>query len=317
LFAREHKLFARAFDVDRLEFTGDEVPIADDVAYTEVLDTSAFEASTDGTLIFRQQAPQGPDVSAVWVDRRGVTATRADFRLPPTGFRLSADGKKIVYADGDPPDIWVLDVSRGSRTRLTHDANIDHNAVWSPDGAWVAFDSHGEGKRAIYRKRADGAVPEELLYDAGPYEVQVTCWSADGRFIVFQQDSMCIGCNYDVWVLPTFGDRKPIRFTSSQFDVGHAWMSADGGWIAYTTNESGIYQVVVQPFPDQGKWQVSANGGMVPRWARNGRELYFFDATGAIVRVPITIAPAFDVGEPVRVVETSGFRPWDVLADGE
>jgi serine/threonine-protein kinase len=319
LYAREEKLFARAFDPDRLEFTGEPTLIADDVLYSDSLDTSAFDASNDGTLIMRRRVPAGPDLPLVWTDRSGSTRTPVDLKLSPTDFRLSPDGKRIVYSEGDPPDVWVLDVTRGSRARLTADAEVDHNAVWSPDGEWIAFDSHRNDSHGIYRKRADGAVPEELLYDAGQYEAQVTDWSADGRFIVFHQDSMCLGCNYNIWVLPTFGERKPIQYTGGSFEELYGALSPDGLWLAYTTNESGTYQIVVQPFPDpsQGKWQISADGGTVSRWARGGRELYFIDVAGTIVRVPVTADPAFDVGEPVRVGEAQGLERWDVLPDGE
>lgn len=319
LFARKEKLFARAFDPNRLEFTGEPVLIADDVFYSDSLDTSAFDASNDGTLILRRRVPAGPDLPLVWTDRSGSTRTPVDLRLAPIDFRLSPDGGRIVYSEGDSPDVWVLDLTRGSRARLTADAEADHNAVWSPDGEWIAFDSHRNDSHGIYRKRANGAVPEELLYDAGPYEVEVTDWSADGRFIVFHQDSMCLGCNYDIWVLPTFGERKPIRYTAGSFEELYGALSPDGRWLAYTTNESGTYQVVVQPFPDpsQGKWQISADGGTVSRWARGGRELYYIDVAGSIVRVPITAEPAFDVGEPVRVGLAQGLQRWDVLPDGE
>jgi eukaryotic-like serine/threonine-protein kinase len=319
LFAREEKLFARAFDADRLAFTGEPVLIADDVLYSDSLDTSAFDASNDGTLIMRRRRPAGPDLPLVWTDRSGSTRTPVDLKLSPIDFRLSPEGKRIVYSEGDPPDVWVLDIERGSRARLTADAEADHNAVWSPDGEWIAFDSHRDGRRGIYRKRADGAVPEELLYDAGPYEIHVTDWSDDGRFIVFHQDNMCLGCNYDIWVLPTFGEPKPIRYTAGSFEELYGALSPDGRWLAYTTNESGTYQVVVQPFPDpsRGKWQISADGGTIVRWTRGGSELYYIDVSGSIVRVPIEAEPVFDVGEPVRVGDAQGLQRWDVLPDGE
>ena len=318
LFTREERLFARPFDPDRLMFTGEPVLIADDVFYSDSLDTSAFDASNDGTLIMRRREPAGPDLPLVWTDRSGSTRTPVDLKLSPIDFRLSPDGERIVYSEGDPPDVWVLDVTRGSRTRLTADAEADHNAVWSPDGEWIAFDSHRNDSHGIYRKRADGAVPEELLY-AGQHEMEVTDWSADGRFIVFHQDNMCLHCNYDIWVLPTFGERKPVQYTSGSFEELYGALSPDGRWLAYTTNESGTYQVVVQPFPDpsQGKWQISADGGTISRWARGGRELYYIDVAGSIVRAPITAEPAFDVGEPVSVGLAQGLQRWDVLPDGE
>jgi DNA-binding winged helix-turn-helix (wHTH) protein len=288
-------------------------PDRDDVTYSDSLDTSAFDASNDGTLIMRRRVPGACRSS----DRSGPTRRRW-ISLCRLISDQSAVGER-PRMEGDPSDIWVLDVTRGSRARLTADTEVDHNAVWSPDGEWIAFDSHRNDSHGIYRIRADGAVPEELLYDAGPYEVEVTDWSADRRFIVFHQDSMCLGCNYDVWVLPTFGERKPIRYTAGHFEELYGALSPDGRWLAYTTNESGTYQVVVQPFPDasQGKWQISADGGTISRWARGGRELYYIDVAGSIVRVPITAEPVFDVGEPVRVGEAQGLGRWDVLPDGE
>ena len=317
LYTREETLFAQAFDPYRLELKGAAIQIAGDVLYLEPLDTSVFDASNDGTLIFRRAEQEGPDVPLVWVDRAGTT-TAAGLAIAPVDFRLSPDAKRIVFSEGSPPGVWILDIGRGTRTRLTANPQVNHNAMWSPDGSSIAFDWHRDGNLTIYEKRADGADPGRTLLEAGAYDVIVTDWSDDGRFIVFEKDS-CVACNNDIWVLPMSDGAEPFAYAQSRSDEKSAVLSPDGRWMAYVTSESGTYEVVVQSFPDpaQGKWQISANGGAAPHWARDGKELYYYDGTGSIVRVEIATEPDFKVGKAVRVAEASGAYQWAVTADGE
>jgi hypothetical protein len=196
---------------------------------------------------------------------------------------------------------------------------VNHNAIWSPDGSSVAFDWHRDGNLTLYEKRADGADPGRTLLDAGAYEVIATDWSHDGRFIVFEKDP-CVACPNDIWVLPMFGGGEPFAYAQSNFHERSGVLSPDGRWMAYMTSESGVYDVVVQAFPDaaQGKWQISANGGAAPRWARDGKELYYYDdVTRSVVRVGIKTDPVFEIGSAVRVADVSGAYQWDVTADGE
>lgn len=318
LYTQEETLFARPFDPYRHEFTGAAVQIAGDVLYLEAIDTSAFDASNDGTLIFRRAERGGTQVPLVWVDRSGTT-TAAGQSIAPVDFRLSPDAKRIVFSEGNPPGIWTLDIARGTRTRLTANPQVNHNAIWSPDGSSVAFDWHRDGNLTLYEKRADGADPGRTLLDAGAYEVIATDWSHDGRFIVFEKDP-CVACPNDIWVLPMFGGGEPFAYAQSNFHERSGVLSPDGRWMAYMTSESGVYDVVVQAFPDaaQGKWQISANGGAAPRWARDGKELYYYDdVTRSVVRVGIKTDPVFEIGSAVRVADVSGAYQWDVTADGE
>jgi hypothetical protein len=148
--------------------------------------------------------------------------------------------------------------------------------------------------------------------------VRVTDWSKDGRFVIFEKDS-CIGCDFDIWVLPMADGAEPYPYAATDFDEHSAVLSPDGRWIAYVTFESGLCEVVVQDFadPTAGKWQISANGGLGPRWSPDGRELYYFDADSSIVRVAIEAEPSFGAGKPVRVSEASGAYRWDVARDGQ
>ena len=317
VYAREQTLFARPFDAKRLAFTGEATQIANDIVYRDILDTSSFDAADDGTLIYRREREPGAPTPLVWLDRSGA-AWAAGSSMMPLDFELSPLGTRIAFAEGISPDVWIVDLARGMRTRLTSNPQVDHNPIWSPDDTALAFDSHRQGSRAIFVKRADGAVPEHMLFDAGAHDIRVTDWSADGRLILFERDS-CIGCAYDIWVLPTDEGTQPFAYIESDFDERSAKLSPDGRWIAYMTSESGIYEVVVQSFPDpaNGKLQFSSNGGSAPRWARGGKELYYYDVTGSIVRVPLSTDGALQAGDPVRVAAAPGGNRWGVSADGE
>jgi len=128
-------------------------------------------------------------------------------------------------------------------------------------------------------------------------------------------------------VLPLTGGGKPFAYVASQFDEWGAAVSPDGRWMAYATTETGVSQIVVQPFPDPaaGKWQVSMNGGAYPRWRRDGRELYYVAANGDLVGVGVTPGATFGVGASTVLFRTNfGFTgqpltgaPYDVRADGE
>jgi eukaryotic-like serine/threonine-protein kinase len=316
VYSEESALYARKFDAARLAFGGPPAQIADDVFYRDSIDTSAFEAAST-TLIYRAVAKDPPS-PLLWVDRDGTTTTAASSPVAPGNFRLSPDAHKIVYDEGNPPDVWVLDLERGARTRITSDPQAERGALWSPDGNSIVFDAHRDGGRALYEKRADGTTPEKLLFAAGAHNVAVTDWSDDGRFIIFEQDS-CLGCDMDVWVLPRAEGAEPYRFAATSFDEYSGVLSPDGRWMAYVTFESGICEVVVQPFADPaaGKWQVSANGGWAPRWSPDGRELYYYDGVQSIVRVEVATEPAFHIGKAVRVSQAPAAFQWDVARDGQ
>jgi len=143
----------------------------------------------------------------------------------------------------------------------------------------------------------------------------VTDWSADGRYLLFEKDTS-IGGEYDIWVLPLDGGAA-FAYNPTRFDERAATLSPDGHWIAYVTSESGTYEVVVQSFPDPAvrRVQASANGGYAPRWAGGGAELYYYDLTGAIVRVSLTADRSIVHSD--RVAQAPGPYQWAVTASGE
>ena len=151
-------------------------------------------------------------------------------------------------------------------------------------------------------------------------------WSPDGQHVIFSRNKTPGNVPTDLWVLPLSGDRKTFRYLPTQFRHVQSALSPDGRWLAYTTNESGTYQIVVQPFPDPGagKWQISGNGGTEPRWRGDGRELYYLGLDGRIMAVSIKADKTVEAGQPVPLFQTTLNMPvnpllkrYDVTADGQ
>src|SRR5262249_32089311 len=142
---------------------------------------------------------------------------------------------------------------------------------WSPDGTQIAFRSDRKDHN-LYAKPSNGAGFEQLLVETldAPQD-----WSKDGRFLLYFKVDAKTG--RDLWALPMTGtDREPRAVATTTFDDVAGQFSPDGRWVAYETNESGRFEVVVQSFPEpNGKRAVSINGGTQPRWGSDGREIYF------------------------------------------
>src|SRR5262249_13585860 len=207
--------------------------------------------------------------------------------------------------------VWVIDLPRGVPTKLTFGPGRDSTPVWSPDGSRVVF-AHDDENRVfkLYAKASSGAGTDDLLFTGDSNErFAVQDWSLDGRYIIFTRSKPWASITRvrHLWAFPTFGDRKPFALLQSSFNQVHAQLSPDGRWLAYDTNESGMYQVVVQSFPDSagGKWQVTAAGGVEPRWGRDGRELYYLALDGKLMAVSAKADHPFEAGQPASLFPTT------------
>jgi dipeptidyl aminopeptidase/acylaminoacyl peptidase len=287
LFDRESTLMAQPFDPKSLQFTGEAVPVAEQVASNAASGRAAFTVSEGGVLAYRSGGNFGPSIISS-LDRTGkrlgsIAAPADHFHV---GLRLSPDGKSLaIYArEGtvDTPgftsgDIWTVDLERGgiaSRLTLTPDQG-EYGLVWSPDGGRIAFSLGPAGGRGsdIYAKATSGvADAEALLRSASALPTWPTSWSPDGRYIAY--DQVDPETNSDIWLLPLFGDRKPVALLHTSFDESSAAFSPDGRFIAYQSDKSGTTDVYIRPFPaGDREWRISEGGGAYPQWRGDGREL--------------------------------------------
>jgi serine/threonine protein kinase/Tol biopolymer transport system component len=326
LYLRGSTLMAQPFDVRSLAVTGDAMPIADSVqpfligsAATTVL---AYSASENGILAYIPGgAPDQFDLQ--WFDRSGKNLGMLGQPASYTGPALSPDGTRVAVAIMDPQakarDLWVFDLKRGTNSRLTFDPADELAPLWSHDGSQIMFSSEIKGSRDIYQKAASGLGDSQLVFQSKDQRKSVNDWSPDGRYVVYDPSIPPAS----LWILPLFGDRKPFVFVGGAYDAREARFSPNGRYIAYTSNETGNYEVYVQTFPDRsGKWQVSTAGGTYPVWRRDGKELYFI-SNGQLMAVDVaTGGPKFEAGIP-KPLFSADFRPgnWSSVyaptADGQ
>jgi serine/threonine-protein kinase len=318
VYARAGALLAVPFDLAKLEVTGPPKPAGEEILTDLGSAAAQFSLSSDGTLVYVPAGIQAARSNVVWVDREGVAEPVTPTPRLYGHLSVSPDGQRIALAiaEGGNTDVWVLDLDRGSLTRLTSDAALDLRPIWTPNGERVTFASNRAGPTDLYWTKADGSEPEKALL-AAPLAQSPTSWSPDGRQLVYTEEDLRTG--FDLWVLTLDGRRTP--FLRTPFDERGATFSRDGRWLAYTSNESSRDEIYVRPFPGPGqKWQISTEGGSDPVWARNGRDL-FYRSGDKMMAVAISTTPTFQAQKPRVLFEGEYERPdpltsYDVAPDG-
>jgi Tol biopolymer transport system component len=200
-----------------------------------------------------------------------------DPRVSPDGSRIAVQG-----ADGDN-DVWLWDISRGSLARLTLDPGEDETPVWSPDGRWLAWVTQRSGRpRQVMRRRADGSGDEEVVWSTQRH-AHLHDWSRDGNQLLATQEGE--STSRDIWLVPAAGgEARPLL--RGAFEESNPRFSPDGHWIAYSSDESGRFEVYVVRAPElDRRAQVSVGGGDRPVWSDGGREIAYRGADGQVASV--------------------------------
>jgi len=318
LFVKSGALLAQRLDVERLLLEGEPQVIGQQLTSPAIVrrTDTPFSASRNGVLTFRGSA--GVDGQLVWFDRQGRELGRVP--QPASGEyvnpSLSPDGRWIAVnrkdtATGDV-DIWLVDAETNVASRFTSTPSPESDAVWSPDGKRIALVSSKDGRESVWVKEVAGG-NEELLWQPSDDRgvLLLTDWSADGRYL------LCFA-GADTWVVPVAGDGEPRVVLQDVFEdesrrvrtvhIYTARFSPDGKWIAYTSNETGLFEVYVMRAEDgRNKQRLSASGGIFPVWRADGRELFYWggsDFVGPLMRVAMVPEPTgFRTSDPVPVFE--------------
>ncbi len=306
---RDGTLLAAPFDLDRLEVTGTGVPVQQNVFVVFGAPQLAWSAS--GSLVYASGESQGGENTFVRVGMNGTaTAIDSGWSGQFTSFALSPDGRQLAVGSGTGVgalNVWIKQLDRGPFTRISF-GGADRRPVWSPDGRMVAFVRDTLSTSVVIGRYADGRRPDTLLVHIDR-QVQEVDWSRDGKWLVVRTDNGSAGAG-DLMGIRTSGDTTPVPMVASSFTELNPAISLDSRWLAYASNESGQNEIFVRPFPNtgDGRWQVSTGGGFMPRWAPDGKALYFIDpGSGQIMVVPVTTSPTFAAGQPRALYSTSGF----------
>jgi serine/threonine-protein kinase len=289
--------------------------------------TGQFAVSDTGTLIYNP--PSASDTSffvgnVVLVDRTGAVEEIDDEPSAWSQPRFSADGKRILLRRIMTPncELWIRDLERGTTTRITFEHDT-HDPLWDASGDGILYAGDQGARRSVFRVSADGSDAPTLMIDAD-VSIQPASWSADGQRLGLGASNRQSGD--DVWVLDLDKGPDPVPFLDSRFGERHPSFSPDGRWIAYTSDESGHWEVFVRPYPGPGgRTQVSTDGGAEPLWSSDGSEL-FYRADGELVAVQISESEGrIRVGSPTALFDdpferATGANPdqrhYDVSSDG-
>ena len=252
------------------------------------------------------------------MDRAGKRLSTVGSPIRYGRFELSPDEKQVAYekidADARNGNLWLLDLARGSTSRLTSVPASDYSPLWSSDGKKILFASARSGFADFYEIAPGGGPAERLVYH-GPGEKTPVSWSPDGKLLLFVVPSPAT--REDIWMLPLSGDGKPVPLVQSRFSDLEGKISPDGKWFAYTSDESGRPEVYVQSLADASKRsQVSTAGGLRPRWRSDGHEIFFL-AGSVLQAVEIKAGAFFEAGKPKDLFKLPFWTDYAVTRDGQ
>jgi eukaryotic-like serine/threonine-protein kinase len=298
LFIREGTLMAQHFDPSSLRLSGDAAPVTEDAAVLATVSQGILTASGNGMLAYEMGENLGGARHLWWRDRSGkeVRETDVSSGLMYWDPAISPDGRKLAVAvaqkgaqSANHPNIWVFDLARGMKTRITFSAAGDRAPTWTPDGRSIVFFSRRSDLHLphLYEKASDGTgVTTPLVADdAGE---SGSSFSSDGQYLLFQRKKDQPTARFEIWAMPMAGDRKPFPVIQNQFDATLPTLSPDDKWLAYGSRESGRPEIYIVPFlHGSGRQEVSTAGGFWPRWRRDGRELFYRSLDNKLMSVEI------------------------------
>ena len=326
--ALDGSLLAVPFDAEQLEVQGSPVALVEGLS-VRAGGAANFSISDGGRLVYQSRiaVPR----SLVWVSRDG-RAEPVDPGLQPDQYvypRISPNGERIAFVisvnvedAGSDADLWVFNLARGSRSKITFGGNNRFFPVWTPDGTQVTFADGIIDSNALRLAQADGSGQPEVLLERDGLQYP-TSWAPGGQALAFYDNDPETG--RDLWVL---SQGAPVPFVVTPFQDRAPAFSSDGRWIAYVSDKSGRDEVYVRPYPSSGpeEHSVSVGGGVEPVWSSDGTELFYRNMNQVMV-VALDTAESFRPAAPELLFTgdydldnsangTGGVPNYDVSHDG-
>ncbi len=325
LYHSQTQLVAQPFDPDAGKLSGSAFPIVNNVRHDLGVWRTVASVSQNGNLCYQAGTSNSVGSQLAWFDRSGKPLGKVGERSPQSALRLSPDGNRLALVAGEPlTELWVLDLVRGSRSRLTFEEGTISEPSWAPDGKSLVYPVilQGGDTADIRTKSASGAGAETTL-STEPSAYYFPGISPDGKYLTYIGGP---GKNtQSVFAAPLTGDRKPFVVANPP-SVGSKILqyriSPNSKWIAYASDESGRNEIYVAPFPaGDGKWQVSTFGAAYVAWRADGKELFMHSLNDEIFAASITEKGTdLEIGTPKLLfkMNVSGVgTPYDVTPDGQ
>jgi serine/threonine protein kinase len=293
-FVKDGMLVAQTFDGVRV--TGEPTVLGTSVQSDWDGWRSTFGVSDSGVVCYRRAMV--PRAQLTWRGRDGrIIETAGELENFQT-LQLSRDGKRAIASVArsmDEADLWVLDLEKGTQSRLTFESAWVTRGTWSPDGQRVVYSSQARGYADLFSRAADGSGEPTLLVQSDDFKFP-TDWSVDGRYIAFDRGPL----PSEVWLL-SVEDRKATRFAAGDRAYAHGRFSPDSHWLSFESDVSGRYEVYVRPVAGAGgPWQISSRGGTGGFWSRDGKEFAYLtlDKPPHVEMVSLTVGAAVQAGPP-------------------
>ena len=324
LYVKGGVLESQPFDPESGKLSGAPKAIEHGVAEDGITWRAVFTVSDNGLLAF--SGGSQTQTQLAWFDLTGkqlgvVGEKFGGLSGGSLGIRMSPSGDRVALSiPNSVTDIWVMDLLRGVRSRLTFGPASNNAPVWSPDGKWIAYTSTAKSGSVVCRRPSAGGPEEELLRIEGEF-LTPTDWSRDGKYLLVYKGAP--SSPQEMLALPITGDgkgdRKPFVFVPREnYFLATGRFSPDGHWVVYQSNESGRPEIYAIPFPSgQGKWQVSTAGGLAAAWQRDGKEILYLTIDRILTAVPVTESEGqIHMGQAQPLFRLPG-SAGDVTADGK
>ena len=325
VYAENKTLYAVPFDLEKLEAVGSAVPVVQDVI-TPGSGSAQFAVSEDGSFACIPVVEHSSELTPVWVDRQGQFTPIAGATPRNYGdVRISPDGQRIAFTiqEGSHFDLWIYDLTRNTLNPQTSDGNSLF-PIWTADGNSLIFASYSLEDPQLIRQSMGGGEPELLVSLGRPAGIPVACSRDETEVLLVLSDLMYPRRDQDMYVVSLDRqdeNQQPRPFIQRNHNQRLGVWSRDGKWIAYTSDESGRWEVYVEPYPGPGpKTMVSTEGGFQPVWSRDGKELYFRSGD-KVIAATVEMEPEFKVIRIEQLFEGQylcrvDHRDYDVAPDG-
>jgi Tol biopolymer transport system component len=303
---RNQRLVAQRFDPASRKLVGEPLDLRDAPLIQGPYGGPAVSASRNGVLAYSASRLANTQVS-LW-DRAGLR--HGALSLPPgrwEGVWIAPDGRHAMVGrrnSSADTELWLVNLGDGVASRFTPAVIDDGGVGWAPASDRVAYIVKKTGPEDIYVKPLEGGGAETPLVVSAAAFKEPYQWTPDGRHVVFTQSDPQTG--FDVWRVAVDGDQKPESLVRTAANESGGWVSPDGRWLAYASDESGRDELYAQSYPVPARRQQLTTTGVrawygtyVVSWSRDGRELLFFD--GDVRAMEIETGPTMRAGAPRRL----------------